>query len=294
MSAGPARALAELLRAPLLLSPIADVLSGWTLARWETAGSWTSDSHRLPLAALAGCSLLAAGMAQNALADREDDALHKSDRPLPSGALSPGTAVACYLGLTVAALGLSIVVPSLAPAVLTIIVLTTAYHYLFKRWRLPGCLTLGVLRGTCMGLGVLAAGGASISGVSLAGCVAYGLYMTGASLHASTDDEPDAGPASPYGLGLCMVVALGLGLWLCLRVETWMDIGGPLLLSWAAVRIVIARRQLPPPAVTGTALSGLHLLHAGLVAGLGQPAVAGIILVLFGLGRRMLRYLPPS
>jgi len=294
MIAGRARAQAELLRAPLLLSPVADVLCGWTFARWETAEPWSMDSVTLPLAALAGCSLLAAGMAQNALADREDDALRKSDRPLPSGALSPGTALAWFLGLTVAALGVTVVVPSLTPAVLTIIVLTTAYHYLFKRWRLPGCLTLGILRGTCMGLGVLAAGGASLSGGSLAGCVAYGLYMTGASLHASTDDEPGPGPASPLGLGLCMAVALGLGVWLCLRVETWMDLAGPLLLAWAAVRIVIARRRLPPPAVTGTALSGLHLLHAGLVAGLGQPAVAGIILVLFGLGRRMLRSLPPS
>jgi 4-hydroxybenzoate polyprenyltransferase len=294
MKAGRARALAEVLRAPLLLSPVADVLSGWTLARWETGQPWSTDGTALALTALAGCSLLAAGMAQNALADREDDALRKPDRPLPSGALTPTTVLAWFVGLTFSAMAISIALPRIQPALGAIIVMTGAYHFLFKRWRLPGCLNLGILRGTCMGLGVLAAGAATASGPAVAACAAYCLYMTGASLHASTDDEASPGSASPLGLGLCVLVALALGGWLLTQHQTWTDLAGPLLLAWAALRIVLARRKLPPPAVTGTALSGLHLLHAGLVAGLGQPAVAAGILLLFGLGRRMLRSLPPS
>lgn len=294
MIARRARALLTVLRAPLLLSPLADSLAGWTLARWDAGQSWTAQLTELPPAALAGCCLLAAGMAQNALVDQQDDRLRKPDRPLPRGDLSPAFVGLCWGLLTLAALGLCVISPTLWPGVLLIIALSAAYHLLLKVQRLAGCLSLGILRGTSMGLGVLAAGGQWPGGIPLLGCAVYGLYIMGASLHASTDDEPRQGSGSVVGLGLCLAVLLALAGWLTLQLQDPLDLAGPLLLLWALFRLFHGMRTQAPPALTGTALSGLHLLHAGLVAGLGQPLVACLILALFASGRRLLRFFPPS
>ena len=294
MLARRARALVAVLRGPLLLSPLADSLAGWTLARWAAPQSWSLHLPDLAIAGLAGCTLLAAGMAQNALADQQDDRLRKPDRPLPQGELSPAFVAVCFWMLTLTALALAALRPSLWPGVLLIIVLTAAYHYLLKTRRFLGCLALGVLRATSMGLGVMAATGRWPEGAAAAGCAAYGLYIMGASLHASTDDEPDAGPLSALGLGLSHLVMAGLAGWLITQPLDGADWLGPALLIWAMARLIVAARLLPPPAVTGTALSGLHLLHGGLAAGLGQPLVAGGILALFAISRWLMRFFPPS
>ncbi|MFT7464998.1 MAG: 4-hydroxybenzoate polyprenyltransferase, partial [Pseudohongiellaceae bacterium] len=245
-------------------------------------------------AALAGCCLLGAGMAQNALADLADDRLRKPERPLPQGDLTPRTVLLWFMGLTAIPLALAFVFPFLWPPVLIIVGLTAAYHWLLKRQRLAGCLALGVLRATSMSLGVVAATQQWPGGIALPACALYGLYITGASLHASTDDEPKGNRASPLGLGLCLATLLTLAGWLLTKHTQPLDLAGPLLLLWAGTRLLSAARRLPPPAVTGTALSGLQLFHGGLVAGLGQPLVGGTILVLFALGRRLLRSFPPS
>ena len=282
------------LRGPLLLSPLADSLAGWTLARWAAQQPWSLHLPTLAVAGLAGCTLLAAGMAQNALADQDDDRRRKPDRPLPRGDLSPAFVAACFWLLTLSALALAAITPPLWPGVLLIVVVTAAYHYVLKPQRFLGCLALGTLRATSMGLGVMAASGGMPDGPTALGCAAYGLYITGASLHASTDDEEDPGPSSALGLGLSQTVLAALALWLITEQVEWSDWAGPALLAWAMGRLFVAARRLPPPAVTGTALSGLHLLHGGLVAGLGQPVVACVILALFATSRWLMRFFPPS
>ncbi len=294
MVARRARALIAVLRGPLLLSPLADSLAGWTLARWAAQKQWSLHMPDLAIAGLAGCTLLAAGMAQNALADQQDDRLRKPDRPLPRGDLSPAFVSACFCMLTLTALALAALRPALWPGVLVIIVLTAAYHYGLKAQRLLGCLALGTLRATSMGLGVMAASGHWPEGAAAVGCAAYGLYITGASLHASTDDESGPGPSSTLGLGLAQLVLAGLAGWLMTLQLEGPDWAGPLVLLWAMARLHMASRSLPAPAVTGTALSGLHLLHGGLAAGLGQPLVASGILALFAVSRWLMRYFPPS
>ena len=341
----PVRAYLETLRAPLLLSPVADVLAGATVALAIATGNTGPHASaafidlpnrlwgRLPtvgLAALAGCCLLAAGMAFNAYSDREDDRRRKPDRPLPRGDISPAAVRNTWLLFSMAGLAAAAAISSRALDVaMGIVVLTWLYHVALKRWRLPGCLALGTLRSSVVVLGMLsiealaspgqgwsAWRGAFDPGLAFAVASApalllpilYGLYIMGASLHATTDDEPAATRAvvwSRTGLGLCLAILLLLAA-LCLTGTEWQFRfgGGPIpqsgyvggfLFLYCAWRLYVAIADKPPPAITGVALSGLYLFQAGIAIHFGRSAAAAaLILVLFGVSRLLLRSFPPS
>lgn len=93
------RDLAELVRLPAALSVPGDALAGAAAAGrlgWRTAA----------LAASSTC-LYWAGMALNDYADRELDAVERPERPIPSGRVSPTTALRLAGGLTLAGVGLA-------------------------------------------------------------------------------------------------------------------------------------------------------------------------------------------
>ncbi len=292
-----ALALLEVLRAPLLLSPVSDVVAGWSVASLATGRT----GHGVPLVAAAACGtcLLAAGMAQNALADRADDAARKPDRPLPRGAVSARTVGVVFAALTVAALLFTAAAPGTTSTAVAIVVLTAAYHLLLKPVRVAGCLALGGLRGLDMALGAVAALGGvgpllevATPFAPLVACAGYALYVTGASLHASTDDGPGGEAWSAAGLLLASAALVGLaaiaGTSSAASVVTWP------VFALALWRLVDGRRRLPPPALTGVALSNLVILGAGLCLGAGRVPEAALLLGLFLLSKRMLRVFPPS
>jgi hypothetical protein len=95
------RVLAELVRAPAALTVPGDTLVGAGAAGWPLGKAATG--------ALAGSSVLLywAGMALNDYADREVDAVERPQRPIPSGRVSPGTALLAASLLTAASLGLA-------------------------------------------------------------------------------------------------------------------------------------------------------------------------------------------
>jgi 4-hydroxybenzoate polyprenyltransferase len=321
----PLRALLETLRAPLLLSPVADVLAGWTVAAVASAralpgATWdlTTQLGTLALAAGAGCCLLAAGMAQNALVDLPEDRLIKPERPLPSGDIRPRTvALACML-LT---LGGVFLAASISRAVLllsgAVVLMTLAYHVGLKRQRVSGCVALGLLRGMDLMLGATAffsvAGGAELAApwdapdlwhAPLLVASLYALYIMGASLHASTDDEQGSGHASRTGL---LLAAIALVLAAATPAATAIADNAGHALVWgsgaavavyAVLRLRRAARILPPPAITGVALSGLFLFDATVCLGTarwpGAVLAAVLVLALFGLSRLALRVFPPT
>ncbi|GLZ11780.1 transferase [Actinomadura sp. NBRC 104425] len=103
------RALAELVRAPAALSVPGDVLSGAAAAgalRGGLRGGWRGGRGPAGLAAASVC-LYWAGMALNDYADRRLDAVERPERPIPSGRVRPGTALAVAAGLTGAGLALA-------------------------------------------------------------------------------------------------------------------------------------------------------------------------------------------
>lgn len=92
--------LAELVRLPALVSVPGDALAGAAAAGWP-AGARTAFAP-----AAAGCFYLA-GMALNDWSDRDLDAAERPERPIPSGRVTPGTALAVAGGLTAVGLALA-------------------------------------------------------------------------------------------------------------------------------------------------------------------------------------------
>ncbi len=337
---GRLRAWLEVLRAPLLLSPVADVLAGWSvgfqeglgygrvfrpLAGEPAEGVFARASFALagwPLllrAVVVGTCLLAAGMAQNAVADAEEDRRRKPSRPIPRGALGKGAVHAAWIVLTVIALA---VAATLGRDVLVvagaIVLLTGLYHAGLKRRRLEGCLALGALRGLDMALGgyaLLHAARAAAPGSDAAALryanlddlallvPVYAGYIACASLHASTDDEPRGLAWSTFGvlvgaavlLLLAGVMRAPLLLSAAPEPHRWL---APGLLLVAVVRLLRAWRTRPPPSVTGVALSNIYFVGAAVVLmGRHAPLALGgaaLILASFGISRLALRVVPPS
>ncbi|WP_157856475.1 MULTISPECIES: SCO3242 family prenyltransferase [Streptomyces] len=93
-----ARTLLELVRAPAALTVLGDTLAGAA-----ASGRHAAPGRTVRLAFASTC-LYWAGMALNDYADREVDAEERPHRPLPSGRISPRTALATAAALTGAGL----------------------------------------------------------------------------------------------------------------------------------------------------------------------------------------------
>jgi UbiA prenyltransferase family len=91
-----AGAVAELVRLPAVLSVPGDVLLG------AAAAGRLGDLRRARGLVAGSCCLYLAGMALNDYADRDVDARERPLRPIPSGRVSPGFALALASGLTLA------------------------------------------------------------------------------------------------------------------------------------------------------------------------------------------------
>ncbi|MEU5944412.1 SCO3242 family prenyltransferase [Micromonospora sp. NPDC047465] len=91
--------LAELVRAPAALSVPGDVVAG--------AAAAGALDRRTPALAAASVLLYWAGMAANDWADRRLDAVERPERPIPSGRVTPGTALGLAAGLTAAGVALA-------------------------------------------------------------------------------------------------------------------------------------------------------------------------------------------
>ncbi|GAA2235883.1 UbiA family prenyltransferase [Promicromonospora sukumoe] len=99
--------LAELIRAPAALSVVGDTLAGLAAARAGTAVPFRARHLLLPVAS---ACLYLGGMALNDYGDRHVDAVERPERPIPSGRVTPRTALAVGATLTaggVAAAGLA-------------------------------------------------------------------------------------------------------------------------------------------------------------------------------------------
>ncbi|WP_016908017.1 UbiA family prenyltransferase, partial [Streptomyces xiaopingdaonensis] len=95
-----AAAWLQLLRVSALFTVPGDALAG-------AAATGSRPGRGTLLAAGSSLCLYEAGMALNDWADREEDAVERPERPLPSGRLAPSTVLAAAGGLTAAGLGLA-------------------------------------------------------------------------------------------------------------------------------------------------------------------------------------------
>ncbi|MER5179160.1 SCO3242 family prenyltransferase [Streptomyces sp. NPDC002896] len=146
---GRARAWAELLRLPALFTVPGDALAG-------AAAAGARPDRRTLLAIGSSLCLYEAGMALNDWADRADDAVERPHRPLPSGRISPVTALAAAGGLTIA--GLAVASRAGRPALAVAGTLATtvwAYDLGLKRTA-AGPVAMAAARGLDLALGAAA------------------------------------------------------------------------------------------------------------------------------------------
>src|SRR5262245_12772163 len=103
-------------------------------------------------AAMASVCAYAAGMVLNDHADRHIDAVQRPERPLPSGRIAPGAALALGVSLLAACL-------ALAPHrtyYAVIVTLVLSYDYLVKSRVAAGVVVMGTLRGLNLAAGAVA------------------------------------------------------------------------------------------------------------------------------------------
>ena len=148
------RDLAELVRAPAALTVPGDTLAGAASAGWP-AGARTAA---LPVASTC---LYWAGMALNDWADRQVDAVERPERPIPSGRVPAGTALAVAGTLTAAGVAAAAVGGGRRSAATAVVLAAAVWAYDLSPKQ--GALSLATMAST-RGLDVLL--GASAGGLS--------------------------------------------------------------------------------------------------------------------------------
>ncbi|MFJ7199427.1 MULTISPECIES: SCO3242 family prenyltransferase [unclassified Streptomyces] len=148
-----ARAWAELLRVSALFTVPGDALAG-------AAASGRRPDRGTALAVGASLCLYEAGMALNDWADREEDAIDRPHRPIPSGRIAPAAALAAAGALTAAGLGLAARAGRPAFAVATGLAATVWAYDLRLKHTPAGPAAMAAARGLDLLLGATATGAA--------------------------------------------------------------------------------------------------------------------------------------
>jgi geranylgeranylglycerol-phosphate geranylgeranyltransferase len=118
------------------------------------------DTDPLLFATMAGFLFAGAGNALNDYMDRNVDRRAHPDRPIPSGRVTPGQALAVQALLFELALILAFFVATIAVVVVAVsLILMVAYETRFKARGLPGNIVIGLLTGVPFVMGAIAVGG---------------------------------------------------------------------------------------------------------------------------------------
>lgn len=191
--------LGRLLRVSLTVSAAADIAAGVVLG----SGSWPSGGRPF-LLVLASLCVYHGGMALNDWVDREHDARTRPERPLPSGAIAPGTALALGLGLLVLGPFLAAAVEPACGRLLTATAALALLYDVAGRGPWLGPTLLGLCRagnlaaGLRLGLATVperAAGSPLFDGLTLWGApVLYGAYVFVISRLGRLEDGEDERP----------------------------------------------------------------------------------------------------
>ena len=265
----------RLVRAPAVFSALGDPLAGLLLDDGDFS---TERASRL---SAASAMLYLAGMALNDLADREEDARERPERPIPSGAVSPRMAAiiggSLLLGGVVAARrgGARWTGPALAAMIV-------AYDFQLKRSATLGPMAMGACRALSLLMGVEASRGV-VTRRGTESALLLGTYVAGLTMIAR--GETGAARTRELRAGAGLVA----GAMLATAVR-----GGPASLAWSAATAALAgpavRRAVvePGPKTVGPAVGALiraiPALDAG-IAGASGPTSAMVFLSMLALTR---------
>ena len=301
--------IAELVRAPAALSVPGDALAGAAVA--GTLGARTAG-----LSAASVC-LYWSGMAANDWADRDLDAKERPERPIPSGRVTPGTALGLAAGLSAAGL----VLAGLAGGrrALAVAAPLTGLMWWYDT-RLKGTPAAPAGMAACRGLDVLlgaSSGRWRRSAVPALAVAAHTYTVTALSRREVTGGSPllpavtlagtaaiaavpgiaaglaGAGPAGPAGRAMVPAAPSPAAWWRRLLP------GG--LAAWYAASYGIAQgHALADPsaakvrAAVGAGITSLPALQGALIAWSGAPAAGVAVATAAPLGRRLARRWSPT
>lgn len=287
-------------KAALDLGRVSNLPTVWTntLAGAVLAGGTLGDA-RLPPLLVALSLFYVGGMFLNDAFDREFDARHRRDRPIPSGQVAATTVFRAGFGLLAAGLALLAWVgygvaggtgwPPVAAGVALglCIVFYDAYH---KQNPLSP-----VVMGLCRML-VYVVAAAAIASEPPRAVFAMGLlllaYLVGLTYTAKQEHLDRLGNLWPVA---CLALPLLWGAW---TARTGATVAVPWLLlgAWVAYAVSFLRRRRAGdvPRAVGYLLAGICLWDALVIAGAGQPAVALLAVAGFALTLVLQRYVAPT
>ncbi|MDX3187872.1 UbiA family prenyltransferase [Streptomyces sp. MN03-5084-2B] len=276
----PVKALAELVRAPAALTVPGDAVAG------AAASGWPFGRRTLALTAASVC-LYWAGMALNDYADRDLDAVERPERPIPSGRISPGTALGVATGLTAGGLGIAAAAGGRRALRVALPLAATvwAYDFALKKTVLgPAAMaaarTLDVLLG---------AGGtrAALPAALTVGAHTYAVTtLSRSEVDGATPVLPAAALAATAGVG----VAAGRGGLLPSALL------GTYVVTTGGAQFDAVRDPAAPKIrrAVGAGIHGMIPLQAGLIARAGAWRSALAVAAAFPLARALGRKVSPT
>ena len=291
--------LAELVRAPATLSVPGDALAGAAL-------SGTLGRQAAGLSAASVC-LYWAGMAANDWADRDLDAMERPERPIPSGRVTPGTALGTAVTLTGAGLGLAGLAGGRRGLAVAVALAGTLWWYdcalkgtAAGPAAMAACRGLDVLLGASSGKGPRTAGRWRAAGPALT--VAAHTYMvTALSRREISGGGPLLPAATLAGMAVVAAVPATAVPERAGRPPRWRRFLPCGLASWYAATYGAAQlRALSEPsasnmrAAVGAGIASLPALQGALIARSGRPAAALAVAGAAPLGRRLARWMSPT
>lgn len=278
------RSVVQLVRAPAALSIPGDILAG-------AAAAGRPLDRRTPALIASSVCLYWAGMALNDYADRDIDAKERPDRPIPSGRVTPDTALGIATGLT--ATGLTIAALAGGRRALAVTLPLTAGIWAYDLW-LKGTPGAGASMAFARGMNVLHGAGAdgwraavrpaavtaahtatlmALSRKEVEGATAVLPALTLAATGAVGALAPSAGGTSPRLRDRAAATALS---------AVYAAMFGPAQLQ-AVVQPTAARLQQ----AVGSGIMSIIPLQAALTARSGRPGAALSVLAALPVGRAL-------
>ncbi|GAA3996715.1 UbiA family prenyltransferase [Streptomyces marokkonensis] len=294
-----ARDWAELLRVSALFTTPGDALAG-------AAASGLRPGSRTLLAAGASACLYGAGMALNDWADRAEDAVERPHRPIPSGRITPGQALATATGLTTAGIGLALAAGR--PAALTATALAGAvWAYDLRLKHTPAAAAaMAAGRGLDLLLGAVAtagspaaAGRAARRAVLPAAALSAHTYCVTAVSRTETRGGAPGTALAALGATAAIGVLAGRGRGRparTLRARTRAALAGAYVATAAGPYLHAALNPSPPltQRAVGGGIRAVVPLQAVLTARSGPLGAAALITALAPVVRRLARTVSPT
>ena len=296
------RDLAELVRAPAALSVPGDTLAGAASAGWPAG-------RRTALLPLASVSLYWAGMALNDWADRDLDAVERPERPIPSGRVSPRTALLLASGLTATGVGIAAAAAGPVGAVVATALAGAVWAYDLSAKSGPGSTAvMASTRGLDVLLGA-SAGGVPALGRALAPAALLAAHTAGVTALSRGEVHGTSAATARGAVGVTAAVASLVPVLAVARAGT----DRPTRRGWVAAGVAVAaagsyassvgRAQAAsvsdPGATTArratvAGIRGMVPLQSALVASAGEAGTALALGALSWAARSAMRKVSPT